>query len=61
MAVIDLDAQELFRKVRDHYPETYEWVRHKARWEGMPVGAVCMDYRDYIKEMMAREDGDPDG
>lgn len=58
MAVIDRDTQELFRKVRDQYPETYEWVKHKANWEGMPVCAVCIDYRDHIKELMAKEGGE---
>lgn len=55
MGLIDAKAMELFREVRDHYPKTYEWVKHKARWEGMPVGAVCMEYRDYIKELMSKE------
>lgn len=58
MGVIDTEAMALFRTVRYQYPETYEWVRHKANWEHMTVGAVCMDYRYYIKELMAIEDGD---
>lgn len=61
MGVIDQEALELFRKVRDQYPETYEWAKHKAQWEWMPVGSVFMEYRDHIKELMAREDGDKDG
>ena len=58
MGAIDHGVFELFRKVRDQYPETYEWARHKARWEGIPIGAVFMDYHDHIRELMAREDGE---
>lgn len=61
MGVISREAMDLFRKVRDQYPETYEWAKHKARWEGIPIGAVFMDYPDYIRELMAREDGVNDG
>lgn len=56
MGIISCEAMELFQKVRDQYPDTHEWVKHKARWEGMPVGAVCMAYRDYIKELMRQEE-----
>lgn len=58
MGAIDHESYELFRKVRDQYPGTYEWARHKARWEGIPIGAVFMDYPDHIRELMAREDGE---
>lgn len=55
MGVISNEAMSLFRKVRDQYPGTYDWVKHKAKWEGMPVGAVCMEYGDYIKELIRQE------
>lgn len=55
MAVIGVEALELLRTVRDHYPETYEWARQKARWEGIPLGAVFVDYRGHIEELMAKE------
>lgn len=60
MAVITKDVLRLIRKVRDEYPQTYEWAAHKAAWEHMPLGAVFMDYAGYIQELMAREDGDTD-
>lgn len=60
MGVISKEALELWSKVRDHYPKTCEWVKHKANWECMPVGAVCMDYRSHIEELMASEDGGAD-
>lgn len=53
--VINREALELFRVVRDQYPETLEWVKHKANWEAMPVGAVCMEYRAHIEELMEEE------
>lgn len=43
------------------YPKTLEWVRHKARWEHMPLGAVLNQYREYIDELMAQEDAEHEG
>ena len=40
----------------EKYPKTLEWVRHKARWEHIPLGAVLNDYWTYIEESMQQED-----
>jgi hypothetical protein len=50
MGVIGAEAFELFRVVRDKYPETYEWAKHKAHWEGMPLLGVFANYYEYITE-----------
>lgn len=42
-------------KIRDNYPQTWEWMRHKASWEHMCMGAVLDSYEKYIDEMMERE------
>ena len=42
----------------NEYPNTLDWVRHKARWEQIPLGAVLNDYKDYIDELMIKEDAE---
>ena len=42
-------------KIRDNYPNTWEWMRHKASWEHMCMGAVLDSYEKHIDEMMERE------
>lgn len=42
-------------KIRDNYPNTWEWMRHKASWEHMCMGAVLDSYEKYIDELMERE------
>lgn len=44
-------------KIRDNYPDTWEWMKHKASWEHMCLGAVLNSYEDYIDVMMEKEDG----
>lgn len=43
-------------KIRDNYPNTWEWMKHKANWEGMCMGAVLDNYERYIDELMGEED-----
>lgn len=43
-------------KIRDEYPQTWEWMRHKASWEHMCMGAVLDSYEKYIDELMSEED-----
>ena len=57
MSIITREALELHAKVRDNYPKTYEWMKHKARWEHIPMGVVCMEHRDFIEQLMREEDG----
>lgn len=45
-----------YDKLSSEYPETFEWAKHKARWEAIPIGAVFMDYEDHIIELMKEED-----
>lgn len=42
-------------KIRDNYPNTWEWMKHKANWEGMCMGAVLNSYEEYIDELMSEE------
>ena len=42
--------------IRDHYPNTWEWMQHKARWEHMCMGAVLNNYERYIDELMSEEE-----
>lgn len=44
-------------KIRDNYPNTWEWMKHKANWEGMCMGAVLDNYEEYIDELVDKEDG----
>jgi len=60
MHVISKETLKLIRKVRDEYPQTYEWAAHKAAWEHMTLGVVFTEYIDYIQELMAREDNKND-
>ena len=41
--------------IRDNYPKTWEWMRHKASWEHMCMGAVLDSYEKHIDEMMECE------
>lgn len=42
----------------EKYPKTLEWVRHKAVWEHIPLGAVLNEYKAHIEELMKQEDED---
>ena len=55
MAIIDREALQLMKEVREHYPITFEWAQSKAKWEAIPLGAVFMEYPDHVKEMMRGE------
>lgn len=52
MGVISKETLALIAKVRDAYPDTWEWVCHKARWERMCVGAVFNNWNSTIKSFM---------
>ena len=41
--------------IQNNYPETYEWMKHKARWEHMFLGKVLNDYENSIDEMIKKE------
>lgn len=43
-------------KIRDSYPNTWDWMRHKANWEHMCMGAVLNYYEEYIDGLMEKED-----
>lgn len=43
-------------KIRDNYPNIWEWMKHKANWEHMSLGAVLNDYEEYINELMNKEE-----
>jgi hypothetical protein len=57
MSVISKETINLINSIREDYPKTWEWVRHKANWEGMCIGAVCEYYRSSINELMNKEIG----
>ena len=48
---------ERYALLLDKYPKTLEWVRHKAIWEHITLGAVLNGYESYIEELMQQEDG----
>lgn len=39
----------------EKYPKTLEWVRHKAAWEHIPLGAVLNEYKNHIEALMKEE------
>lgn len=45
-----------YDKLSSEYPAVLEWAKHKARWEGIPIGRVFRDYEDHIIELMKEED-----
>ena len=45
-----------YAMLMEKYPKTLEWVRHKARWEHITLGAVLNGYKSYIEELMQQED-----
>ena len=53
MAVVNVTK---LNKIRDNYPCTWEWMKHKANWECMCMGAVLDNYERYIDELMELED-----
>ena len=55
MGVISKETLALMAIVRDNYPKTWEWVRHKARWEHMCVGAIFEHWDNHIKTLMEEE------
>ena len=57
MTIVTQETLRLIRKVRDEYPQTYEWAAHKAAWEHITLGAVFMEHIDYIQALMDKEDG----
>ena len=42
-------------EIRDDYPNTWEWMQHKAAWEHMCMGAVLNHYEKYIDDLMIEE------
>lgn len=48
---------ERYALLLNKYPKTLEWVRHKAIWEHITLGAVLNGYESYIEELMQQEDG----
>lgn len=42
-------------KIRDNYPNTWEWMRHKASWEHTCMGGVLDSYEEYIDELIREE------
>lgn len=55
MGIISKETLALITLVRDNYPKTCDWIKHKANWEHMCMGAVCEYYRKYIEELMEEE------
>lgn len=56
---IDMKAySEWYSLLKEKYPKTLEWVRHKAAWERIPLGGVFNEYKDAVAELMKREDDD---
>jgi hypothetical protein len=55
MSVISEETISLIAIVRENYPKTWEWVRHKANQEHMCVGAVFKYYYSHIEELMEEE------
>lgn len=53
MAIVNIKK---LNKIRDNYPNTWEWMRHKASWEHITLGAVLDCYEKYIDELMENED-----
>lgn len=45
-------------KIRDNYPNTWEWMKCKASLEHMCMGAVLNNYERYIDELMEEEKDD---
>lgn len=43
-------------KIRDNYPRTWEWMKHKANWEYMCMGAVLYNYEKYIDKLISLEE-----
>lgn len=43
---------EFITLVKDNYPEAWEWMKHKANWEHIPIGAVANDYKNYIEKLI---------
>ena len=58
MGVISKETLALIAKVRDEYPDTWELVCHKARWERMCVGAIFNHWNNTIKSLMKEEKPD---
>ena len=46
---------EKLNNIVKNYPKTLEWMRHKASWEHMTLGAVLNNYEQYIDELMSEE------
>lgn len=58
---IDMKSfHERYALLLQKYPNTLEWVRHKARWEHITLGAVFNEYDSYIEELMRQEDAEVD-
>ena len=52
MAIVNIKK---LNKIRDNYPQTWEWMRHKASWEHMCMGAVLNCYEKHIDELIDAE------
>jgi hypothetical protein len=58
MSVISKETLALLNLVREDFPKTWDWMKHKANWEGMCMGAVCEYYSEHIKTLMEEEKKD---
>ena len=52
---ITKETIDFISMVRAEYPKTYEWMRHKAKWEQIVLGAVAIEYKDYILALIEKE------
>lgn len=42
-------------KIKNNYPNIWEWMQHKASCEHMCIGAVLNEYEEYINELLDKE------
>ena len=54
----DKEFRELYDKLKAEYPETFQWVREKAKWQCVTIGTVFFYYRDQIEKRMKMEDAE---
>lgn len=57
MKVTEEDLK-IIKEIKNNYPKTWDWIKHKCNWEQMVAIRVLNEYRDYVNELMGEENNE---
>lgn len=51
-----MDALSKLRNIEKDHPKVYEWIKAKAKWEGMTLMGVLSYYEKDVEKMLESEE-----